>query len=79
MQGGTVEVKVGIQHINRELTVETDETATEVSEAFKKAMADDGLLTLTDNKGGTTIIRAATIAYLDLGKEHARRVGFGDI
>ncbi|WP_432557987.1 DUF3107 domain-containing protein [Granulicoccus sp. GXG6511] len=74
-----MEVKVGIQHITRELTVETDDTATQVIEAFQKAIAEDGLLTLTDTKGGSTLIRAASVAYLDLGKEQPRRVGFGDI
>lgn len=74
-----MEVKVGIQHINREITVETDAAASKVIEAFEKAISDDGLLTLTDTKGGSTLIRATTIAYLDLGKEQTRRVGFGDI
>lgn len=74
-----MEVKVGIQHINRELVVDTDESAAEVVEAYKSAVEADGLLTLTDTKGGSTLVRAATIAYLDLGKEQPRRVGFGDI
>lgn len=74
-----MEVKIGIQHIARELNVETDTSAADVVQAYQQAVAGDGLLTLTDTKGGTTIVRAATIAYLDLGKEHARRVGFGDI
>lgn len=74
-----MEVKVGIQHIAREITVETDDTATQVIEAYQRAITDDGLLTLTDTKGGSTLVRASTIAYLDLGKEHSRRVGFGDI
>ncbi|WP_425308707.1 DUF3107 domain-containing protein [Ammonicoccus fulvus] len=74
-----MEVKVGIQHINRELVVDTDETAAQVIDAYKSALEADGLITLTDSKGGTTLVRAATIAYLDLGKEQTRRVGFGDI
>lgn len=74
-----MEVKVGIQHINREIVIDTDETAAEVIEAYKGAVESDGLLTLTDTKGGSALIRANTIAYLDLGKEQPRRVGFGDI
>ncbi|HYO18611.1 MAG TPA: DUF3107 domain-containing protein [Dermatophilaceae bacterium] len=74
-----MEVKVGIQHVNRELVVETDEPASQVIEAFNQALADDGLLTLTDSRGGSTLVRASGIAYLDLGKEQIRRVGFGDI
>ena len=74
-----MEVKVGIQHINRELVVDTDETAAQVIDAYKSALEADGLITLTESKRGTTLVRAATIAYLDLGKEQTRRVGFGDI
>lgn len=74
-----MEVKVGIQHINREIAVDTDETAAQIIEAYHRAVESDGLLTLTDSKGGSTLVRATTIAYLDLGKEQTRRVGFGDI
>lgn len=74
-----MEVKVGIQHVTRELTVETDESAAEVSSAFQQALEVDGLLTLTDTKGGKTLIRASSIAYLDLGEEKPRRVGFGNL
>lgn len=74
-----MEVKVGIQHVTRELTVETDETATQVIEAFNRALSDDGLLILTDTRGGSTLVRASAVAYLDLGKEQIRRVGFGDM
>lgn len=74
-----MEVKVGIQHINRELAVETDDTANDIVAAYQRALADDGILTLTDAKGGSTLVRASSIAYLDLGKEQQRRVGFGDI
>ncbi|MDO5500613.1 MAG: DUF3107 domain-containing protein [Propionibacteriaceae bacterium] len=74
-----MEIKVGIQHVAREITVETDETANQVAEAYQRAVADDGLLTLTDTKGGRTLIRADAIAYLDLGEEKPRRVGFGNL
>ncbi|GAB3703746.1 DUF3107 domain-containing protein [Mariniluteicoccus flavus] len=74
-----MEVKVGIQHIARELTVDTDEAAEKVEEAFTKALADDGLFTLVDSRGGRTLVRASSVAYLDLGKENVRRVGFGAV
>lgn len=74
-----MEVKVGIQHVNREITIETDETAAQVVEAFNRALSEDSVLTLTDTKGGSVLVRAGTVAYLDLGKEQVRRVGFGEI
>lgn len=74
-----MEIKVGIQHVAREITVETDETAAEVEKNLLKAMADDTLLTLTDAKGRRVLVPVDKIAYVDLGQEHVRPVGFGTL
>jgi len=37
------------------------------------------VLTLTDERGRKLIVPARTIGYLDLGQEHARPVGFGQL
>ena len=47
----TVEIKVGITHVNREVVVETDKTAEDISKELSKAIADGGVLTLVDDKG----------------------------
>jgi hypothetical protein len=72
-----VEIKVGIQHVNRELVVETTESASAVEEAYTQAAASGGLLTLTDERGRKVLIQASVISYVDIGEESARRVGFG--
>jgi hypothetical protein len=74
-----VEIKIGIQEISRELTVETEATAAQVEKDLKQALAADGLLTLTDEKGRKVLIPADRIAYLDLGQEKSRPVGFGTV
>ncbi|HML50947.1 MAG TPA: DUF3107 domain-containing protein [Propionicimonas sp.] len=74
-----MEIKIGIQEISRELTVETEATAAQVEKDLKKALDDDGLLTLTDDKGRKVLIPADRIAYLDLGQEKSRPVGFGTV
>ena len=71
-----MDIKVGIQHVNREIIVESGETAEAVEKAFATAIADNGLLTLTDTRGRKVLIPAAVIGYLDLGEENARHVGF---
>ena len=43
------------------------------------ALADDTFLRLTDDHGRKVLIPAAKIAYIDLGEENARRVGFGTL
>ncbi|PKQ32818.1 MAG: DUF3107 domain-containing protein [Actinobacteria bacterium HGW-Actinobacteria-2] len=74
-----MEIKIGVQDIGRELTVETTATAAEVEAELKQALTDNGLLTLTDEKGRKVLIPAAKIAYIDLGQEKARPVGFGSL
>ncbi|OYN94575.1 DUF3107 domain-containing protein [Enemella evansiae] len=74
-----MEVKVGIQHIAREITVDTDETAEKVQQAYLDALDGNDTLVLSDTKGGRTLLRASSIAYLDLGQEQARKVGFGSV
>lgn len=74
-----MEIKIGIQEISRELTVETEATAAQVEKDLKQALASDGLLTLTDEKGRKVLVPADRIAYLDLGQEKSRPVGFGTV
>lgn len=73
-----MEIKVGIQHINREVVVETAESAADIEQALAKALADNALFTVSDERGRKVIIPAASIGYVDIGEENARRVGFGN-
>jgi hypothetical protein len=76
-----VEVKIGIQSIQRELVVETDGTAEEIERDLAAALSaagGPGLLAL-DTKGGRVLIPADKIAFIEFGSEQSRRVGFGNI
>ena len=72
-----MDIKVGIQHVTREVVVDSADTAKDVEKAFADALNDDGFLRLTDIHGRSVLIPASKIAYIDLGEENARRVGFG--
>ena len=74
-----MEIKVGIQHVNREVVVETTETAADVERAFSDAVENAGVFTLADERGRRVLIPSSKIAYVDLGEEHARKVGFGTL
>ena len=74
-----MEIKIGIQHVARELTVETEETSVEVEASLRKALADSSLVALTDEKGRKVLVPADKIAYIDLGQEKSRPVGFGSV
>ena len=74
-----MDIKVGIQHVSREVVVDSSETAKDIVEAFSSALANDTLLRLTDTHGRQVLIPAGKVAYIDLGEENARRVGFGTL
>jgi hypothetical protein len=74
---GAVEVKIGIQNAPRELAVETDDTAGDLERSLTAALADGGVFTVRDEKGGRILIPANKIAYIELGSAEPRRVGFG--
>lgn len=74
-----MEIKIGIQHVARELTVETEETAANIEASLRKALADGGMVALTDEKGRKVLVPADKIAYIDLGQEKTRPVGFGSL
>jgi len=72
-----MEVKIGVQHVGRELSVETEESPDAVLAGLSKALADDAVYSLTDAKGHTVAVPAQKIAYLYFTSEVGRKVGFG--
>ncbi|MEY9925609.1 hypothetical protein ABH926_000229 [Catenulispora sp. GP43] len=74
-----MEIKIGIQHSARELSLESNQTSEEVEAAVAAALKDDGVLTLTDDKDRKVLVPGSKIAYVELGEPTGRRVGFGTI
>lgn len=72
-----MEIKIGIQNIGRELSIDTEASADDVEKRLTEALATNGVVTLTDEKGRKLIVPAAAIGYVDLGQDHPRPVGFG--
>jgi hypothetical protein len=73
-----VEVRIGIQNVQRELMVETSMSQHDVEAALTAAVAaDDGVFILPDEKGGKVLVPADKIAYVEVGALDSRRVGFG--
>ncbi len=72
-----MEIRIGIANTGRELNFETNEN----TDAIKKAVAgalDSGAthVTFSDVKGNSYIVPTAGLAYVELGSEELRRVGF---
>lgn len=72
-----MDIRIGINNSGRELNFESNDTAhsikEEVSKAFESGAAQ---LSLVDAKGNTYVIPTSSIAYVEIGTEESRRVGF---
>jgi hypothetical protein len=74
----TVEVKIGVKGSPRELNVETDTSPEDVVAAVRAvAGVDNAVLELTDIKGRRVLVPAHHIAYVEIGEQETRKVGFG--
>ena len=72
-----MEVKIGVQDSPREIALESTESQEAVVAAVEKAIKNDTLLSLTDDRGRTVLVAAAKITYVEIGASSSRRVGFG--
>jgi len=72
-----MEIRIGIKNAGRELAFESDLTSGEIEAAVASALAGAGkVLSLSDNKGRKFVVPAEALAYLEIGAEESRRVGF---
>jgi prefoldin subunit 5 len=75
-----VEVKIGVQHANRELVLESEQTPAEVEQAIAEAFdGKTNLLRLEDEKGRKVLVPVDRLAYVEIGEVSIRKVGFGAI
>ncbi|ALO66220.1 MULTISPECIES: DUF3107 domain-containing protein [Arthrobacter] len=72
-----MEIKIGIQNVNREIVLESDESSEEVANQVSEALAKGTELRLKDEKGRMIIVPGNALGYVELGGEKARSVGFG--
>lgn len=70
-----MEITIGVQHVARELVVETDQTAEAVAKDLRKALETGAPIELTDTRGRRVIVPSSTVAYVEIGEE-MRKVGF---
>ncbi|GAA0620928.1 DUF3107 domain-containing protein [Kribbella sandramycini] len=75
-----MEVKIGVQHANRELVLESEQSPDEVQALVADAFSGkSNLLQLTDDKGRRVLVPADRLAYVEIGEVSIRKVGFGAI
>jgi hypothetical protein len=72
-----MEVKIGVQNVTRELTIDTDQSGEDIEATVTKALSgDEAVVTLTDAKGRKVIVPVAKLAYIELGSPSVGQVGF---
>lgn len=72
-----MEIRIGVQNVTREIVVETDKSSDDIAQLVSKALSG-GVLDLMDVQGRRVVVPSAALAYVQIGEEIKRRVGFGD-
>ena len=72
-----MEVKIGVQHVNRELVLDTDLNGDDLEKTVAKALSGgDAHIVVTDTKGRKVIVPTDKLAYMELGSPAIGQVGF---
>ncbi|AJM77331.1 DUF3107 domain-containing protein [Rathayibacter toxicus] len=72
-----MEIRIGMVNTPRELNFESSMSVTEVEKTVTTALeTGTAVLRLRDEKGKIYIIPTDTIAFVEVGSEESRRVGF---
>lgn len=72
-----MDIRIGIFNSPREIGFETSQPAAEIEETVAAALAGTTpYLKLADDKGRIYIVPTIGLAYVELGSETSRRVGF---
>ncbi len=72
-----MEIRIGITQSPRELSFETNADVAELQQLVSEAITTNApLVTFTDTKGKHYLVATASIAYVEIGADSGRRVGF---
>ena len=72
-----VDIRIGIINNPRELTIQSAQTLGEIEQAITDALAtDNGALRLEDEKGHVFVVASRNLAFVEIGQEKSRKVGF---
>lgn len=72
-----MEIRIGIRDNQREVSFESNLSAADANKLINDAFSQKlDLLKFEDEKGKTILIPLTTIAFIEIGAEQNRRVGF---
>ena len=72
-----MEIRIGIRNSARELSFESSQSQQQVEAAVAAALEGGAkVLKLNDDKGRSFVVPTDALAYVEIGAEETRRVGF---
>ena len=72
-----MDIRIGIANSPREISFESSQTSAEVEKIAADALAADAkFVKFSDSKGNIYVVPTVSLAYLEIGSEESRRVGF---
>lgn len=72
-----MDIRIGITNSPREIAFESSQTSADIEKIVQSALDSDAkTIKLTDDKGRVYIVPTASFAYLEIGSDQSRRVGF---
>jgi hypothetical protein len=72
-----VDIRIGITNSPREISFESSQSASEIEKVVASALESSAkFFKLSDNKGSVFLVPLDAFAYIEIGSEASRRVGF---
>jgi hypothetical protein len=72
-----VDIRIGIMNTSREIAFESSQSPAEIEGLVASALtAKSTHVSLKDDKGKLYVVPTAALAYVEIGSDTSRRVGF---
>lgn len=72
-----MEIRIGMVNTAREISLESSASTAEIESLVASAITGQSpYLKLSDDKGKIYLVPSATIAFVEVGNDQSRRVGF---
>jgi hypothetical protein len=72
-----MEIRIGMINTSREIGLETSQPAEQVEALVTQALTGSSpVLKLTDDKGKVYLVATGNIAFVEVGSDQNRRIGF---
>ena len=72
-----MEIRIGIVNSPRELSFESSQSSKDIEKLVADSLGSDArFVTFADSKGNSYVVPTVSLAYIEIGTEESRRVGF---